>query len=89
MKNAIDSTLVHRFSCLQSLNAEQIAAFATHLAEVRLAPERRCSDRVTLGIRSTCCYLAKSLSSWPGQRRTTEHWPRWGRARSLVSWVHC
>jgi CRP/FNR family cyclic AMP-dependent transcriptional regulator len=38
MKNAIDSALVHGFSCFQSLNAEQIAAFATHLEEVRLAP---------------------------------------------------
>lgn len=40
MKNAIDSTLVHRFSCFQSLNTEQIAEFAGHLEEVRLAPEK-------------------------------------------------
>src|SRR5260370_18461519 len=38
MENAIDSALVHRFSCFQSLNAEQIAAFAIDLEEVRLAP---------------------------------------------------
>ena len=38
MENAIDSALVHRFSCFRSLNAEQIAAFATHLEEVRLPP---------------------------------------------------
>ena len=38
MEKAIDSSLVHRFSCFQSLNAEQIAAFATHLEEVRLPP---------------------------------------------------
>ena len=38
MENAIDSTLVHRFSCFQSLNAEQIAAFAIDLEEVRLPP---------------------------------------------------
>jgi len=38
MEMAIDSSLVHRFSCFQSLNAEQIAAFATHLEEVRLPP---------------------------------------------------
>ena len=36
MDSPIDSALVHRFSCFQSLNAEQIAAFATHLEEVRL-----------------------------------------------------
>ena len=41
MENAIDSALVHRFSCFQSLNAEQIAAFATHLEEVRLLTRRR------------------------------------------------
>jgi CRP-like cAMP-binding protein len=40
MENAIDSALVHRFSCFESLNAEQIAAFATNLEEVRLAPEK-------------------------------------------------
>ncbi len=38
MEKAIDSALVHRFSCFHSLNAEQIAAFATHLEEVRLSP---------------------------------------------------
>ena len=38
MENVIDSALVHRFSCFRSLNAEQIAAFATHLEEVRLPP---------------------------------------------------
>ena len=38
MENAIDSALVHRLSCFQSLNAEQIAAFAIDLEEVRLAP---------------------------------------------------
>ena len=38
MESPIDSTLVHRFSCFQSLNAEQIAAFAIDLEEVRLAP---------------------------------------------------
>ena len=38
MENAIDSALVHRFSCFQSLNAEQIAAFAIDLEEVRLPP---------------------------------------------------
>ena len=38
MENAIDSALVHRFSCFHSLNAEQIAVFATHLEEVRLSP---------------------------------------------------
>ena len=38
MEKAIDSALVRRFSCFQSLNAEQIAAFATHLEEVRLPP---------------------------------------------------
>jgi CRP/FNR family transcriptional regulator len=38
MGNAIDSALVHRFSCFQGLNAEQIAAFVTQLEEVRLAP---------------------------------------------------
>src|ERR1700681_2061442 len=36
MESPIDSALVHRFSCFQSLNAEQIAAFATHLEEVSL-----------------------------------------------------
>jgi CRP/FNR family transcriptional regulator, cyclic AMP receptor protein len=38
MENIIDSALVRRFGCFQSLNAEQIAAFATHLEEVRLQP---------------------------------------------------
>ena len=38
MGKIIDSAPVHRFSCFQSLNAEQIAAFATHLEDVRLAP---------------------------------------------------
>jgi CRP-like cAMP-binding protein len=38
MENAIDSALVRRFSCFQSLNAEQIAAFAIDLEEVRLPP---------------------------------------------------
>src|SRR5580704_10514080 len=38
MENAIDSALVHRFSCFQSLNAEQIAAFGIDLEEVRLPP---------------------------------------------------
>src|ERR1700726_3598882 len=36
MDSPIDSARVHRFSCFQSLNAEQIAAFATYLEEVRL-----------------------------------------------------
>src|ERR1700730_10500647 len=36
MDSPIDSALVHRFSCFQSLNAEQIAAFGTHLEEVHL-----------------------------------------------------
>ena len=38
MEKVIDSAEVHRFSCFESLNAEQIAAFATHLEEVWLAP---------------------------------------------------
>jgi CRP/FNR family cyclic AMP-dependent transcriptional regulator len=38
MENAIDSALVHHFSCFRSLNAEQIAAFAIHLEEVHLPP---------------------------------------------------
>jgi len=38
MENVIDSALVHRFSCFQGLSAEQIAAFATQLDEVRLEP---------------------------------------------------
>ena len=38
MENAIDSTLVQRFSCFQSLNPEQIAVLATRLEEVRLSP---------------------------------------------------
>ena len=38
MENAIDSALVYRFSCFHSLNAEQIAVFATHLELVRLSP---------------------------------------------------
>src|ERR1700722_16942374 len=38
MEKAIDSALVQRFGCFQSLNAEQIAAFATHLQEVSLSP---------------------------------------------------
>src|SRR6202795_1404354 len=38
MDSPIDSALVHRFSCFQSLNAEQIAAFAIDLEEVRLPP---------------------------------------------------
>jgi CRP/FNR family transcriptional regulator, cyclic AMP receptor protein len=38
MGNAIDSSLVYRFSSFQGLNAEQIAAFATELEEARLAP---------------------------------------------------
>jgi CRP-like cAMP-binding protein len=36
MDGPIDSALVHRFSCFQSLTAEQISTFATHLEEVRL-----------------------------------------------------
>ena len=36
MDSPIDSALVHRFSCFQSLDTEQIAAFATHLEEVHL-----------------------------------------------------
>jgi CRP/FNR family transcriptional regulator, cyclic AMP receptor protein len=36
MEKAIDSALVHRFSCFQSLNAAEIAAFATDLEEVSL-----------------------------------------------------
>jgi CRP-like cAMP-binding protein len=36
MDNPIDSALVHRFSCFQSLNADQIAALAIHLEEVSL-----------------------------------------------------
>ena len=36
MDSPIDSALVHRFSCFQSLDTEQIAVFATHLEEVRL-----------------------------------------------------
>jgi CRP-like cAMP-binding protein len=36
MDTPIDSALVHRFSCFQALNADQIAAFAAHLKEVRL-----------------------------------------------------
>ena len=36
MENPVDSALVHRFSCFRSLNAEQIAAFGTHLEEVHL-----------------------------------------------------
>jgi CRP/FNR family cyclic AMP-dependent transcriptional regulator len=38
MENSIDPALVHRFTCFQSLNAEQIAAFAVHLEEVPLSP---------------------------------------------------
>ena len=38
MENTLDTFLVHRFGCLRSLNAEQIAVFATHLEEVRLRP---------------------------------------------------
>jgi CRP/FNR family cyclic AMP-dependent transcriptional regulator len=38
MGNAIDSTLVYRFSCFQGLSAEQIAALATQLEEVHLEP---------------------------------------------------
>jgi CRP/FNR family transcriptional regulator, cyclic AMP receptor protein len=38
MEKAIDSALVQRFGCFQSLNAEQIAAFAIHLEEVGLRP---------------------------------------------------
>jgi len=38
MENAINSALVHGFSCFQSLNAEQIDAFTAHLEEVRLPP---------------------------------------------------
>src|SRR6202040_3262048 len=38
MDSPIDSALVRRFTCFQSLNAEQIAAFGTHLEEVRLSP---------------------------------------------------
>jgi CRP/FNR family transcriptional regulator, cyclic AMP receptor protein len=37
MENSIDPALVHRFTCFQSLNAEQIAAFAAHLEEVSLS----------------------------------------------------
>jgi CRP/FNR family transcriptional regulator, cyclic AMP receptor protein len=37
MENAINSALVRRFSCFQSLNAEQIASFATQLEELRLS----------------------------------------------------
>jgi CRP-like cAMP-binding protein len=40
MEKAIDSALVQRFGCLQSLNAEQIATFATHLEEVTLPPDK-------------------------------------------------
>jgi CRP/FNR family cyclic AMP-dependent transcriptional regulator len=40
MENAIDTALVHRFGCFQSLNAEQIAAFAPHLEEVHLRPDQ-------------------------------------------------
>jgi CRP-like cAMP-binding protein len=36
MDDPIDSDLVRRFTCFQSLNSDQIAAFATHLEEVRL-----------------------------------------------------
>src|ERR1700733_8184612 len=36
MDNPIDFALVHRFSWFQSLNADQIAAFATQVEEVRL-----------------------------------------------------
>jgi hypothetical protein len=36
MDTPIDSALVHRFSCFQALNADQIAAFAAHLEEVPL-----------------------------------------------------
>jgi hypothetical protein len=45
MENAIDSALVHRFSCFHSLNAEQIAVFATHLELVRLSPGRTGAGR--------------------------------------------
>ena len=38
MVNVIDTALVQRFSCFQSLNAGQIAKFATHLEDVRLLP---------------------------------------------------
>ena len=38
MEKGIDSTLVQRFGCFQSLQAEQIAAFAAHLEEVSLPP---------------------------------------------------
>jgi CRP/FNR family cyclic AMP-dependent transcriptional regulator len=38
MEKAIDPALVQRFGCFQSLNAEQIAAFATHSEEVGLPP---------------------------------------------------
>jgi CRP-like cAMP-binding protein len=38
MGKAIDSALVQRFNCFQSLSTEQIAAFATHLEEVCLPP---------------------------------------------------
>ncbi len=38
MENAINSALVHRFSCFQSLNVEQIDAFTAQLEEVRLPP---------------------------------------------------
>jgi CRP-like cAMP-binding protein len=37
MDNPVDSALVHRFSCFQALNDDQITAFATHLEEVRLS----------------------------------------------------
>jgi CRP/FNR family transcriptional regulator, cyclic AMP receptor protein len=36
MNRPIDPALVHRFSCFRSLNAEEIAAFATQLEEVHL-----------------------------------------------------
>ena len=36
MDNAVTAALVHRFSCFQALNAEQIAALTAHLEEVRL-----------------------------------------------------
>jgi CRP/FNR family cyclic AMP-dependent transcriptional regulator len=36
MDKPIDSALVHRFSCFQSLDAEEIAVFATQLEEVQL-----------------------------------------------------
>jgi CRP/FNR family transcriptional regulator, cyclic AMP receptor protein len=40
MEKAIDSALVRRFSCFQSLNPEQIATFATHVEEVLLLPDK-------------------------------------------------